>query len=50
MADDDSMDYFDDVDENFEQEVLGEGTLFKKILQHLRIIVFMHKRVKLRGH
>ena len=25
MVDDDTMDYFDDVDENFEQEVLGEG-------------------------
>lgn len=25
MVDDETMDYFDDVDENFEQEVLGEG-------------------------
>ena len=25
MVDDETMDYFEDVDENFEQEVLGEG-------------------------
>ena len=25
MADDDVMDFYDDVDDNFEQEVLGDG-------------------------
>lgn len=32
MVDDETIDYFDDVDENFEQEILGEGKLYLKII------------------
>jgi len=29
MSEDDGFDYFDDVDDNFEQEILGDGKWFQ---------------------